>query len=118
MDLRTAQDNMSAFETTLCLVGHTHIPCVFQMESDHPQSTRLSLLSPGEAYFFTRKAIINPGSVGQPRDHDPRSAYMIYDDETNQWTARRIAYDFEGVQNRIRKAGLPERHASRLAQGW
>lgn len=118
MDIETAQTNMAAFDTEVCLVGHTHIPCVFQMDGETVQSTEWYLLLPGTIFFVNSKAIINPGSVGQPRDHDPRAAYMIFDDETEQWYFHRVDYDIESVQKRIRAAGLPHHHASRLAQGW
>ena len=61
--------------------------------------------------------LVNPGSVGQPRDRDPRSAYAIYDTETRQWEARRVQYNVSEVQQRLREAGLPEKHAVRLAKG-
>ena len=62
--------------------------------------------------------ILNPGSVGQPRDRDPRAAFAIYDTEENTWTPRRAEYNIPEVQKRIREAGLPEKHAVRLAEGW
>ena len=75
-------------------------------------------LFPDDVFYTNRKMIINPGSVGQPRDHDPRAAFIIYDDEKELWTFHRIDYDIESVQRRIRSSGLPHRHASRLALGW
>jgi diadenosine tetraphosphatase ApaH/serine/threonine PP2A family protein phosphatase len=64
------------------------------------------------------KLILNPGSVGQPRDRDPRAAYAIYDTEARTWTPKRVAYNIIEVQERIRAAGLPEKHAVRIAEGW
>ena len=64
------------------------------------------------------KLILNPGSVGQPRDRDPRSAFAIYDTEARTWTPRRVEYNIAEVQERIRSAGLPEKHAARIAEGW
>ena len=72
----------------------------------------------GEVISLTRRAILNPGSVGQPRDRDPRAAYAIFDPEARTWQARRVAYDVTEVQERIREARLPEKHAARLAEGW
>lgn len=118
MDIETAQINMNGFETDVCLIGHTHIPCIFQLEDVRTQDVGWYLLLPGNIFYIDRKAIINPGSVGQPRDHDPRAAFMIYDDELGQWSFHRVTYDIESVQKRIRAAGLPHHHASRLAQGW
>jgi diadenosine tetraphosphatase ApaH/serine/threonine PP2A family protein phosphatase len=62
--------------------------------------------------------ILNPGSVGQPRDRNPKAAYAIYDTEAATWTPRRVAYNIPEVQKRIREAHLPEKHATRIAEGW
>src|SRR5258706_245558 len=56
--------------------------------------------------------------TGQPRDRDPRAAYAIYDTEACIWTPRRAEYNIPEVQKRIREAGLPEKHAVRIAEGW
>ena len=119
MDLRTAQENMSYFDTTFCLVGHTHIPCIFKKDGESPDTTHLYLVLPGDSFGLDRKSIINPGSVGQPRDHNPLSSYLIYDDQQKlPWTYQRVSYDVEQVQLRILAAGLPQRHAARLREGW
>ncbi len=119
MDLRTARENMSQFDTQFCLVGHTHIPCIFKMDGEKPESTHLYLVSPDESFTLDKKCIINPGSVGQPRDHNPLASYLIYDDQEElPWVYQRVAYDIEEVQMRILAAGLPQRHASRLSEGW
>jgi diadenosine tetraphosphatase ApaH/serine/threonine PP2A family protein phosphatase len=70
------------------------------------------------ALDLTPRMILNPGSVGQPRDRDPRAAYAIYDSEARTWTPRRVAYNVPEVQARIRASKLPEKHALRLAEGW
>ncbi len=118
MDVQIARENMGAFETLICLVGHTHIPCVFSQEDEELKSTKRFPLHIDEPIKMVYKSILNPGSVGQPRDHDPRASYILYDDETNQWNYRRISYDYEKVQKRILTAGLPSQHAYRLSQGW
>ena len=118
MDVQTARENMDAFNTPICLVGHTHIPCIFKQEEGKGKSTRLCTMTLDEPISLECKCIINPGSVGQPRDHDPRASYLIYDDEENHWTYHRVPYDVEQVQKRILAAGLPNRHAYRLRQGW
>ncbi len=64
------------------------------------------------------KNILNPGSVGQPRDHDPRASFAIFDPQESLWELRRVSYNISEVQNRIKKSGLPWRHALRLAEGW
>jgi diadenosine tetraphosphatase ApaH/serine/threonine PP2A family protein phosphatase len=75
-------------------------------------------MSEGESFEIDHKSILNPGSVGQPRDHDPRSAYLIFDDEADTWCFHRVTYDVKKVQKRILAAGLPKRHALRLEEGW
>ena len=62
--------------------------------------------------------IINPGSVGQPRDMDPRAAYAMLDLDAMTWEARRTQYAVSEVQLRMLRAGLPERQALRLVAGW
>ncbi len=120
MDLETARNNMASFETRICLVGHTHIPCVYCMEGEAPATTELHFPEPEIGFPLNRKCIVNPGSVGQPRDHDPRASYLIYEngEAGETWTYHRVAYDVEKVQQRILAAGLPRRHAYRLEEGW
>ena len=118
LDLDTARKNFSGFSTQFCIVGHTHIPSVFTSEDGDPKSIRFYLMSAGDSFSLGGKAIINPGSVGQPRDHDPRASYLILDDTEDQWKMHRVTYNIADVQQRIRAAGLPDRHASRLKDGW
>ncbi len=122
MDLETARENMRAFDTAICLVGHTHIPCVYSMQDEEPSTTELHFPEPGTAFDLKHKSILNPGSVGQPRDHNPRASYLMYvqdeDAEGGSWTYHRVDYDIERVQQRILSAGLPRRHAYRLGEGW
>ncbi len=118
MDLWTARENMAQFETEVCLVGHTHLPAKYQMQGETLLSTRYQPLTEDEPFGIKRKTILNPGSVGQPRDRDPRAAYMIYDDGEDCWTFHRVDYDVKAVQERIRSAGLPNMHADRLTEGW
>lgn len=117
LDLRTADLNFESFTTPYCLIGHSHIPLVFHRPSDNK---RIHILPLPLAHGFplTPRMIINPGSVGQPRDSDPRAAYAILNLETMSWEPRRVVYDITAVQLRILKAGLPERQALRLTTGW
>jgi diadenosine tetraphosphatase ApaH/serine/threonine PP2A family protein phosphatase len=64
------------------------------------------------------RAILNPGSVGQPRDRDPRASYAIYDSEQNLMEYHRVTYDVATVQQRLVSAHLPDRHVLRLSSGW
>lgn len=100
----------------VCVVGHSHVAGAFGRASGRPATGRarrggdVSDLAVGEW-------LVNPGSVGQPRDGDPRAAWMTID--TGSWTAtwRRSEYDIEGAQAAIRAAGLPGSLADRLKYG-
>jgi predicted phosphodiesterase len=113
----TARLNFEEFNTTFCFVGHTHVQSIFQLNL---YMNRISLDMPhvGMPTPLTGRAILNPGSVGQPRDRDPRAAYVIFDTEALTWEPQRVEYDVKSVQARIREARLPEKHALRLAEGW
>jgi len=113
----TARLNFAEFETDFCFVGHTHVQSMFVLDAE---KDRISLEIPhvGLPITLNGRAIINPGSVGQPRDRDPRAAYAIFTPETRSLEPQRVEYDIESVQARIREAGLPEKHALRLSEGW
>jgi diadenosine tetraphosphatase ApaH/serine/threonine PP2A family protein phosphatase len=113
----SARLNFDYFDTPFCFVGHAHLQCLFQLDEE---KNRVSMEAPkpGEVMNMTPRAIFNPGSVGQPRDRDPRAAYAIFDPEVRTWEPRRVEYDIPAVQARIRQMGLPEKHAARLAEGW
>jgi diadenosine tetraphosphatase ApaH/serine/threonine PP2A family protein phosphatase len=90
---------------------------VFQYDKGEDDFS-IQVPNPGDMYELKERAILNPGSVGQPRDRDPRAAYAIFLPKTRLWNPRRVDYDFKAVQKRIMAAGLPQRHADRLAGGW
>jgi predicted phosphodiesterase len=117
LDLQTVARNFEFFSTQLCFVGHTHLPIVFHT-SDGVEDLEWEVAPPGEIYKIQGRTIINPGSVGQPRDHNPQASYAIFEPEKNTWEFRRVDYDIASVQDRILNAGLPYRHAARLAEGW
>ena len=110
-----AQLSFHQMETRVAFLGHSHVPIAF-LESEgqdsvtYTQSTELELR-------HVSKAIVNVGSVGQPRDDDPRACYAVYDSEAQTVELRRIEYDIEGAQAKIRKAGLSDVLAARLALG-
>jgi predicted phosphodiesterase len=117
----TAAENFPHFTTRFCLVGHTHKPVIFRQEQGQEEVMALQPainvplpLARAEGVRF----ILNPGSVGQPRDNDPRAAYTIYDDEKGTLTYFRVPYDIEATQRRMEAAGLPERLVARLEYGW
>jgi diadenosine tetraphosphatase ApaH/serine/threonine PP2A family protein phosphatase len=117
LDTRSAQHNFEYFDTPYCFVGHTHLPVMYSLDGND-SSTQLSIPEPNTILKLTWRSIVNPGSVGQPRDRDHRAAFAIYDSNENTWEYRRVAYDITAVQVRMVKAGLPERHIQRLSAGW
>jgi diadenosine tetraphosphatase ApaH/serine/threonine PP2A family protein phosphatase len=117
LDWQIAMYNFEFFETDFCFVGHTHIPVIYEMTEDE-SNYHLEILNPTAPVELKPRAIINPGSVGQPRDRDSRAAFGIFNTETKIWTPQRVLYDIDSVQSRIKNAGLPERNAARLDDGW
>ena len=113
----SARLNFDHFTTPWCFVGHSHLQCMFQLDVNTDRVS-LSPIRAGDHVLLRPRAILNPGSVGQPRDRDARAAYAIYHTDTNVWEPRRAAYNIPEVQQRIRDAGLPEKHAIRIAEGW
>jgi predicted phosphodiesterase len=115
LSLKAAEDNFPFFETKYCIVGHSHIPLVFEHTGelityhDFHNGTPISL---GE-----NRLIINPGSVGQPRDNDPRASYVLYDSDSTLIQNYRIEYDITVTQQKMIKKELPEFLVSRLAFG-
>jgi diadenosine tetraphosphatase ApaH/serine/threonine PP2A family protein phosphatase len=111
-DKLEAEANFSYQTSTVCFFGHTHVPLAFEKTD----TIRFGLYSKirvgvGKKYF------INVGSVGQPRDGDPRAAYVVYDMINNLVELRRVSYDIQAAQKKIIDAGLPARLAARLAVG-
>jgi predicted phosphodiesterase len=117
LDLHNATQNMEHFDTQFCMVGHTHLPIAY-VSVNGGRELRWTVPPEGECIELPSRAILNPGSVGQPRDHDPRSSYAIFYPEKNGWKIHRVEYDIRSVQKRIRAADLPMRHALRLIEGW
>jgi len=98
--------------TQVCFCGHTHVPLGFEKFGDVTCERYTEvILQPGHKYLF------NVGSVGQPRDGDPRSAFATYNVEDRKVELHRVEYDIETCQRKILDAGLPEREAQRLAYG-
>ncbi len=117
LDTRSATFNFGLFDTPYCFVGHTHLPVRFYLPDDRT-TAQLDVPAHISQMTLAPRAILNPGSVGQPRDHDPRSAYAILDLDDFTWEWRRVEYDIQKVQERMRQENLPERHINRLASGW
>ena len=116
LSIDAAESNFTYFETPFCIVGHSHIPLVFEYSDSgvniltYSQETTIKL--------GNNRLIINPGSIGQPRDRDPRASYAIYDDLAGEIRTYRVEYDIAATQEKMRLEGLPEFLINRLEYGW
>lgn len=111
-----ARQNFKLMKTRHALVGHTHIPAVFK-QSDSGAVSSLPFEPGADLFIDSGRFIINPGSVGQPRDGDPRSAYAFYDTETARIQLRRVPYDIAAVQQKMMSYNLPTSLVTRLEIG-
>jgi diadenosine tetraphosphatase ApaH/serine/threonine PP2A family protein phosphatase len=110
-----ARDNLDAFDTTHCLVGHTHIPIVFR---EHGADVDAVHTGDGKPLRLgDERVIANPGSVGQPRDGDPRASAMLLDTDRRSLQWHRVEYPIGKVQKLMKERRLPVRLAARLAYG-
>ncbi|MBN1642114.1 MAG: metallophosphoesterase family protein [Anaerolineae bacterium] len=116
----TARENFVHFETPYCLVGHTHVPVAFRLyEEDGVQYCASEQLVEGDPLRLEGgRLIVNPGSVGQPRDGDARASYAILDTEARTLDYRRVSYDILATQRLMEEYGLPHRNVMRLSYGW
>ena len=115
--IEDAESSLESMPRQLCFVGHTHVPVtVLRMHEDPTKTfytldTRLDLQE-------VHRALVNVGSVGQPRDEDPRTGWALFDSEEQLVEIRRIDYDIERESRRIVDAGLPAILGDRLHQGF
>lgn len=114
-----ATDSIRLQRTLMSFVGHSHVPAIYLLREGQPGNdleahydSQIRLSTKGYA-----RVLMNVGSVGQPRDEDPRAAYAIYDTETGEAAIHRVAYDIRTTQSKIRVAGLPAMLADRLSLG-
>lgn len=123
LNMRDAWAPLQQMATVLTFFGHTHIQGGFSQKAHDWHELRPQLPRTNEAVSWTMpiqpetRHLINPGSVGQPRDYDWRAAFAIYDTESKAITFHRVPYDITASQGRILMAGLPERLAARLTEG-
>jgi diadenosine tetraphosphatase ApaH/serine/threonine PP2A family protein phosphatase len=113
-----AEENFLLFENQVCLIGHSHVPLIFRRRPDGvidgpalAEAGLLLELEPGSRYF------VNPGSVGQPRDQDPRAHYAILDTDAGTVLFKRVEYDIALTQRQMREANLPPALIRRLEYG-
>jgi diadenosine tetraphosphatase ApaH/serine/threonine PP2A family protein phosphatase len=111
---RVAGATLKLAETDHCCNGHTHVPALFQLAGNNARATHITEAT---VYRLEERTLINAGSVGQPRDGDPRAAYAVLDTGAGTATFYRASYRIDETQRRIRARGLPEMFAERLAFG-
>jgi diadenosine tetraphosphatase ApaH/serine/threonine PP2A family protein phosphatase len=110
----TAGVTLARASTPFCCNGHTHVPALFR---ELPTGVRLIQPKEHQVYELNDRTLINPGSVGQPRDGDPRAAYAVLDTAAGTVTFYRSSYQVDETQRRIHARGLPQMFADRLAFG-
>jgi diadenosine tetraphosphatase ApaH/serine/threonine PP2A family protein phosphatase len=110
-----AMENLDAFETRVCLFGHTHVPIVFAAEDG--LATAMPAIPDEPMQLSADRLLLNPGSVGQPRDGNPASSYLLLDTDDATARFRRVPYAIDETQRRMREQGLPMRLIERLSWG-
>jgi diadenosine tetraphosphatase ApaH/serine/threonine PP2A family protein phosphatase len=111
-----AQAHFELQRTPYSLVGHSHLPFVCREETSTPPVLRIAV-DGGVEDLGSERMILNPGSVGQPRDGDPRPSYAVYDSEARTVTHHRVEYDIEATQRDMETARLPRWLIERLTFG-
>ncbi len=113
-----ARINFDHFETPICLMGHTHVPVVFTKDPERQTVLAEPLIEASPLSLDAGRMMINPGSVGQPRDGDRRASYAVLDTDAMTLTHYRVEYDIVATQAKMEHAGLPARLIVRLSYGW
>jgi len=116
-----AQEAFASLPHQVIFFGHTHVPTLFSLTEEHGQQTLRARLLSGRRTVIdlesSTRYLINPGSVGQPRDRDPRAAYAIYDEAASRVHLYRVPYRAASARRRIIQAGLPPVLGDRLLHG-
>ena len=116
----TAQTNFEYFDTPYCFVGHTHTPVAFRLHEEAGAGVceTITPMTNTPLKLGPERLIVNPGSVGQPRDGDPRASYAILDTESLAVEHHRVEYPVEKTQAKMMEYDLPLRLVLRLGYGW
>jgi len=115
LEVESARANFDHFGTRFCLIGHSHRPMLFELDEDCRMLQLPDELPLGDS---KRRLIVNCGSVGQPRDGDPRASYAILDTAAKELLHFRLTYDTDTTQAKMRVSDLPLRLINRLSVGW
>jgi len=110
LSVNDAKQQIREFDQNICFIGHSHVPVIFS-DSDYYRKKN---------FLFTKdqKYLVNVGSIGQPRDGDPRTCFVLYDDEQNSVEYVRLDYEIQKSYNKIINVGLPVFLAERLLKGY
>jgi diadenosine tetraphosphatase ApaH/serine/threonine PP2A family protein phosphatase len=109
--------NFTFSEATVCFFGHSHIPSLFTLQ---PHGIRVDVIRGDREHVRLKRDcryLINPGSIGQPRDRNPDAAFAFYDTSARTVTFERVRYDVETAREKIHRAGLPGMLGDRLLMG-
>ncbi|MGM0446567.1 MAG: metallophosphoesterase family protein, partial [Bacillota bacterium] len=101
------------FNSNILFIGHTHFPSCFYNRGEGWEKNEEKIVRVNPNYSY----VINVGSVGQPRDGNPKSSYVIFNPDKNYVEFKRVKYDIKEVQNKFDKTDLPQEFATRLEQG-
>lgn len=118
LDPLIAALNFPHFETDYCLIGHTHTPVIFQLTDERGDTDAIQPTYREPKPLDSHRLIINPGSVGQPRDSNKDASYAILQVEEAILEYRRVAYSIKTTQDKMRKLDMPDRLITRLEHGW
>ncbi len=114
LNIREAENQLRYLDTRIGIVGHSHIPFILEIDKNNS----IKKIESNEYILKKdRRYILNPGSVGQPRDRDPRLSFMIFNEDTHLLKLVRLKYPHEKMAEDIKKAGLPEFLGNRLLYG-
>ncbi|HET6744815.1 MAG TPA: metallophosphoesterase family protein [Candidatus Limnocylindria bacterium] len=114
-DVNVAMVNLASFDTRTCLFGHTHVPIVYRADEERVEAVAAEAGAP--LSLQGGRLLINPGSVGQPRDGNPAASYAVIDTGAETVQFRRVRYDVDRTQRLMRELELPARLIERLSYG-
>jgi predicted phosphodiesterase len=118
LEIDQAEENFSLFFEKVCFVGHSHLPMIFEKREDKIYQFRFP---PDKAFLKFEKNsryIINPGSVGQPRDYNPKASFVIFDPENEVLEYQRVDYPYFKTQQKMKEKGFPSFLIERLSFGY